>query len=46
MIRDGTHYHERGATYFDLRNKNTIQRQLVRRLEQLGLKVTLEPLAA
>jgi transposase len=46
IIRDGTHYIERGATYFDERNKHTVQRQLVRRLERLGLKVTVEPLAA
>jgi transposase len=46
IIREGTHYFERGATYFDQRNQQVIQRQLVRRLEGLGLKVTVEPLAA
>jgi transposase len=46
MIRNGTHYVERGATYFDQRNQHVIQHQLVRRLEQLGLKVTVESLTA
>ena len=46
IIRDGTHYLERGPTYFDQRKAETIQRQLVRRLEQLGLKVTLDHPAA
>lgn len=46
MIRNGTHYLERGAAYFDQRNQQAIQHQLVRRLEQLGLKVTVEPSAA
>jgi transposase len=46
MIRNGIHYVERGATYFDQRNQQVIQYQLVRRLEQLGLKVTVESLSA
>ncbi len=46
LIRDGTRYIERGAAYFDQRNVQANQRQLIRRLERLGLKVTVEPLAA
>ena len=32
-----------GATFFDERDRQAVQRRLVRRLEQLGLKVTVEP---
>ncbi len=46
IIRDGTHYFERGAAFFDQRKADVLQRQLVQRLERLGLKVTLEPLTA
>jgi transposase len=46
LIRDGTRYIERGPAFFDQRNPQAIQRQLIRRLERLGLKVTVEPLAA
>jgi transposase len=35
-----------GPTYFDERNRVSVQRQLVRRLERLGYKVALEPMAA
>jgi hypothetical protein len=35
-----------GPTYFDERNRVSLQRQLVRRLERLGYKVALEPTAA
>ena len=45
MLRDGTEYHELGGDYFDKRNKEKLQRGLVRRLEGLGLNVTLEPAA-
>ena len=33
-----------GPTYFDERNRASVQRQLVRRLERMGYKVALEPL--
>jgi transposase len=45
MIRDGTEYVERGASYFDQLNPQSTQRWLTRRLESLGYKVTLEPLS-
>jgi transposase len=45
MLRDGTEYRELGGDYFDKRNKEKLQRGLVRRLEGLGLNVTLEPAA-
>jgi transposase len=46
MIRDGTEYIERGASYFDQLDSQSTQRWLTRRLESLGYKVTLEPLSA
>jgi transposase len=44
LIERGTAYVDLGATYFDHRKKDTVQQQLVRRLEKLGFKVTLEAL--
>jgi transposase len=44
LIQRGTAYVDLGATYFDERKKDTVQQQLVRRLEKLGFKVALEPL--
>lgn len=46
MLRDGTEYRDLGGDYFDNRNKERLQRNLVKRLEGLGLKVTLAPTAA
>src|SRR5437867_8400864 len=39
-------YHELGADYFDRRSTQQRQKRLIRQLEQLGHKVTLEPLPA
>ncbi len=36
-------YRELGATYFDDRNPQRVERQLVRRLERMGYVVSLEP---
>lgn len=36
-------YHDLGATYFDERDRQAVERRLVRRLEQLGKTVTLAP---
>lgn len=44
MLRDGTDYVDLGPTYFDQRNRDAVQRRLIRRLERLGNKVTVEPL--
>jgi transposase len=46
LLRDGTQYIELGADYFDKRNQEQVERRLVKRLQQLGHKVTLEPLSA
>jgi transposase len=45
MLRDGSEYRELGGDYFDRRNKAHLQRHLVKRLEGLGMKVMLEPVA-
>ncbi len=46
LLRDGTLYQDLGPGYFDERDRQATQRRLVRRLEGLGYKVTLEPTAA
>jgi len=46
IIREGTSYIERGARFFDQLHPQSIQQSLTRRLERLGFKVTLEPIAA
>lgn len=45
ILQDGTEYRELGGDYFDKRNKEQLQRSLVRRLEGLGLQVVLQPAA-
>lgn len=44
IINRGTEYIDLGGNYFDQRKQETVQKQLIRRLEKLGLKVTVEPL--
>lgn len=46
MLRRGTAYVELGGDYFDKRHEQQLQRSLVKRLERLGLKVTLAPVSA
>ena len=46
LLREGTTYHEPGAGWFDERDRTGAKRRLVQRLERLGYKVTVEPLAA
>jgi transposase len=36
-------YQDLGANYFDERDRHAVQRRLVRRLEQLGYQVTIQP---
>ena len=43
MLTAGRDYADLGANYFDERARAVVQRRLVRRLEQLGLQVTIEP---
>jgi transposase len=44
IIINGTEYIDLGANYFDERKQEMVQKQLIRRLEKLGLKVTVEPM--
>jgi transposase len=46
LLRNGTHYQERGADYFDKHDRTYLEHILVKRLEQLGNKVLLQPLVA
>jgi transposase len=46
LLKGKATYQELGAGYFDRLDQDRLTRGLVRRLEQLGLKVTLEPAAA
>jgi hypothetical protein len=43
LLKRGTTYEELGGGYFDERDRQAVERRLVRRLEALGNKVILEP---
>ncbi len=43
MLRDGTEYQDLGGKYYDLHDNQVVQARLIRRLEGLGLKVSVEP---
>ena len=43
ILKDGRSYQDLGGSYFDRLDPQRLTRYLVRRLERLGLKVTLEP---
>lgn len=45
LLQRGSDYQELGGTYFDERNRTIVQHRLVRRLEGLGYRVALDPLA-
>jgi transposase len=45
LLRDAQPYHDLGGRYFDERDRHAVERRLIRRLEALGHKVTLEPAA-
>jgi transposase len=45
LLRDGEDYHDLGGNYFDERDRQAVERRLVRRLEALGHTVTLAPAA-
>ena len=42
MLREGTEYRELGGDYFDQHHRHAILRRSVKRLEQLGYRVTLQ----
>jgi len=43
MLKTGQSYHELGGNYLEQINKDQLQRYFVKRLQRLGLKVTVEP---
>jgi transposase len=43
LLQRGTEYQELGPHWFDQQDRHAVERRLVRRLEALGHKVTLEP---
>jgi transposase len=44
VLSDRVPYAELGANYFEERNREATQKRLIRRLENLGLEVTVKPL--
>jgi transposase len=46
LLQRGTTYDDLGSRYFDERDRTVVEHRLVHRLEGLGYKVTLEPVAA
>jgi len=46
ILRDGTEYREAGGDYFDRLHPERTRDRLVRRLERLGHRVILTPMAA
>jgi transposase len=44
VLKRRVNFADLGPTFFDERNRMSVQRQLVRRLERLGYKVALEPM--
>jgi transposase len=46
MLRDGMEYQDLGGDHFSRRDRDKIAHRLIRRLEELGLEVRVEPAAA
>jgi transposase len=46
LLQRSCDYEELGGDYFDKRDRQAVERRLVRRLEGLGYKVSLDPVAA
>lgn len=45
MLKTGRGYYELGGNYLELINKNQLQRYYLKRLQRLGLTVTVEPVS-
>ena len=45
LLRDGVLYEEKGEVFLEERDREMMQKRLVRQLERLGHQVTLQPLA-
>ena len=41
MLRDGVEYRDLGPDYFDRRDRERVAARLVRRVEELGLRVQI-----
>jgi transposase len=46
LLRDGTVFQDLGPLHFENRNREAVRRRSLRRLEQLGYRVTLEEATA
>ena len=46
MLKTGQGYYELGGNYLEQINKVQLQRYFLKRLQRLGLKVTVEPATA
>jgi hypothetical protein len=45
LLKERSAYQDLGGQYFDQRDRELLQRRLIKRLEALGNRVTLEPAA-
>ncbi len=45
LLSEGRTYQDLGSTYFDERDRELVQKRLVRRLERMGYQVELQPMA-
>jgi transposase len=45
LLSEGTTYQELGGNFFDERDRQAVEKRLVRRLERLGSQVELQPIA-
>ncbi len=45
ILRDQSSYQDLGGNYFDERDRQAVQKRLVRRLERMGYQVELQPMA-
>ncbi len=46
MLSEHVAYRELGSSFYDQRDRQSLERRLINRLERLGNKVTVEPIAA
>ncbi|MFF0105518.1 hypothetical protein [Streptomyces hirsutus] len=46
MLHDNVSYHELGGSYFTRRDPGRAARRAVSRLDELGYRVTLDPMGA
>ena len=45
ILRDHSSYQDLGGNYFDERDRQAVQKRLVKRLERMGYQVELQPMA-